>query len=105
MNESTMATICYCDTQNASDLKTHVENTILREHGGVPMLNGNALFKVLGYPTMMAFKKADARGLLPVPVFPIARRSGKFALVSDIASWMVQLREQTLRAGHDVSTQ
>ena len=93
MNESATRTmICYHDTRNASDLKKHVENTILREHGGVPMLNGDALSKVLGYPTTMAFKKADARGLLPIPVFPIARRSGKFALVSDIASWMCVFR-------------
>jgi hypothetical protein len=105
MNEQQTRTICYCNTQSAEDLKEHLENTILREHGGRPMLHGDALSQVLGYPSVMAFKKAASRGLLPVPVFAIPRREGKFALVTDIAHWMVELREQTLRASSTASTQ
>lgn len=97
MNEHRTSAICYCNTQSAEELKAHVENIILREHGGRPMLHGDALSQVLGYPSVMAFKKAASRGLLPVPVFAIPRRDGKFALVTDIAYWMVELREKTLR--------
>jgi hypothetical protein len=55
-------------------------------YGGI--VGGVRLTHLLGYPSQAAFRKAVERDRLPVPVFTIAGRRGKFAQVEDIASWL-----------------
>lgn len=92
--ENKLASACPCSGESAIELRRHLEATIIKENGGAPMVGGDALRRTMGFPTMAAFRKADARGILHIPVFAIERRSGKFALATDLAGWMVALREQ-----------
>ncbi len=61
-----------------------------RQYGA--LIGGKQLMSVLGYPTLAAFRQAHCRGTLPVPIFVIAHRKGKFALARDIAQWLAKLR-------------
>lgn len=61
-----------------------------RQYGA--LIGGKQLMSVLGYPTLAAFRQANCRGTLPVPIFAIAHRKGKFALARDVAQWLATLR-------------
>lgn len=77
-----------------NDRPTHTENTSLDELEsrlvralGV-VVGGRELSRALGYPSQPAFRQAFARGRLPVNVFELQGRRGRYALVSDIARWI-----------------
>lgn len=78
------------------DLLAHsLEQDLLHRYG--PVVGQDDLRQALGYASLDAFRQALSRGLLPVPVFPIPHRRGKYALAKDIASWLAQLRHQALQ--------
>lgn len=56
------------------------------KHG--PLIGGGDLTKVLGYKSQEAFRQALRRGTLPVTVFELEGRRGKFALTDDIENWL-----------------
>lgn len=72
-------------------LTKSLEYELINRYG--PMLGGANLSKVMGYPSSKAFAQAMARGQLPIPVFPLAHRRGKFALTKDVAQWMAEQRQ------------
>ncbi|MBD9368398.1 MULTISPECIES: hypothetical protein [Pseudomonadota] len=79
------------------DPLAHVlEQDLLQRYG--PVIGQDDLRQALGYTTLDAFRQALSRGLLPVPVFPIPHRRGKYALAKDIATWLAQLRLQALQS-------
>lgn len=78
---------------NSKDLAREIEEQLMRRYG--PLLSGAALTAALGYPSQEAFRQACTKGTVPVAVFPIERRRGKYALCSEVAVW---LAEQRLRA-------
>lgn len=57
------------------------------------MISGEALRTALGYPSMEAFRQALSRKTVPIPVFSIDARRGKFALVKDLARWLACQRK------------
>ncbi|MEX3964523.1 hypothetical protein AB4Y42_20285 [Paraburkholderia sp. EG286B] len=59
----------------------------LLEHFGY-LLSGRALWKTMGYASSQAFRKAAARGDLPVRTFRIEHRRGLFAYSSEVAEWL-----------------
>lgn len=63
-----------------------------RQYG--PLLGGAALYRALGLPSAAAFRQAVSREALPVPVFAIPHRRGRFALTRDVALWLARLRTQ-----------
>lgn len=65
------------------------EAKLTRIYGAI--VGGARLTRALGYPTQAAFRQAVARGRVPVPVFTIPGRRGKFAQVHDIAAWVHQV--------------
>jgi len=71
-------------------LTKEIEDALLRIYG--PMLSGDSLRTALGYPSMEAFRQALSRDSVPVPVFSIKQRRGKFALVRDVAKWLAKQR-------------
>jgi len=73
-----------------AELATQLESDLLRLHG--PIIGGAALHAALGYPSASAFRMALARDRVPVKVFGIDHRRGKFALVKDLAVWLAQQR-------------
>lgn len=60
------------------------------QHG--PLLSGPPLYRALGLPSAAAFRQAASRGQLPVPIFTIPNRRGRFALTRDVAAWLAGLR-------------
>ena len=73
-------------------LKQQLEGQLFDEHG--PMMFGAALHQALGYRSGDAFRQAASRGKVPVYVFPIKNRRGKFALTKDVAQWLASQRYQ-----------
>ncbi|WP_295381043.1 hypothetical protein [uncultured Stenotrophomonas sp.] len=73
-----------------------LEQDLLHRYG--PVIGQDDLRQALGYASADAFRQAISRGVLPVPVFVIAHRRGKFALAKDIAQWLANLRHQALDA-------
>lgn len=63
-----------------------LEKRLTRTLGTV--VGGAALSRALGYPSQGAFRQAVARGRLPVRVFELEGRRGRFALTADIARWL-----------------
>lgn len=61
-----------------------------------PLLGEDNLRRVLGYPSGEALRQAIARKKLPIPFFSIKHRRGKFALVTDVAVWLANLRNQAV---------
>jgi hypothetical protein len=66
----------------------------LVERYGTFLIGGDDLRCALGYPSMEALRQAVSRGTVPVPVFPVRHRRGKYALVKDIALWLAELRQE-----------
>lgn len=57
-----------------------------------PIVGGEKLTRLLGYPSNEAFRQALNRGQLPVETFNIPHRRGKFAYTADIAAWLSSLK-------------
>lgn len=66
-----------------------LEASLMRTLGAV--VGGAALTRSLGYPSQAAFRQALARNRVPIPVFCIEGRRGRFALVRDLAAWLHRL--------------
>jgi hypothetical protein len=85
------------DTQLTGDavppqesLAQRIECALMREFG--PLIGGNDLHHALGFTSTEAFRQAEARSQMPIAVFNIPHRRGKFALVADLATWLAALR-------------
>ncbi|MCG7568195.1 hypothetical protein MHM95_18140 [Pseudoalteromonas sp. CnMc7-15] len=78
-------------------LAEELKDDLMQLYG--PMIYGKALYMSLGYGSGDAFRQAVSRKSVPVPVFPIENRRGKFALTKDVALWIAKqrldLREET----------
>lgn len=70
------------------------------DHYG-PLVGGPELERLLGFTSSAAFRQAAYRDRLPVKVFSLPDRRGKFAFTSDIAEWLLELRMRV--GGADVS--
>ena len=73
-----------------SDFSESIELSLLKEYG--PILSDERLANCLGYPSIGAFRKAISRKTIPVTIFVIPNRSGKFALTKDVAGWLASQR-------------
>lgn len=60
------------------------------------MISNDDLRIALGYSSMEAFRQALSRKTVPVPVFSIPNRRGKFALSKDVAEWLVAQRNTAI---------
>lgn len=71
-----------------------LERDLMNQYG--PMVSGDVLRLVLGYSSKEAFRQALSRQTVPVPVFAIPNRRGKFALVKDVAAWLAAQRARVV---------
>jgi hypothetical protein len=71
-------------------LAQEIEHGLHQRHG--PVLGGAALYRALGFPTAAAMRQAFSRGKVPVPVFDIPDRRGRFALTRDVAIWLARCK-------------
>lgn len=77
--------------EKVDELAKHLERQLLNLHQS-QLLTGEALRQSLGYRSVEAFRQAISRQTVPVRVFSIENRRGKFALVKDIALWLATQR-------------
>ena len=81
-----------------SDLARSLEDDLVNRYG--PIVGVAQLSILLGYPSQAALRQAVARGTVPVPVFDIAHRRGRFALVRDVAIWLAEQRNASAIKGN-----
>lgn len=48
---------------------------------------------------MEALRQALVRKTVPIPIFTMPNRRGKYALVKDLAAWLAASRDAAVRAG------
>lgn len=78
-------------------LYTKLLNDLSSRYGQV--IGGEKLSKALGFSSVAAMKQALKRGSLDIPTFFIEGRRGRFALASDVASWLAECREKANKEG------
>ena len=71
-------------------LAADLEKDLLALYG--PVVTGEALIKALGYVSKAAFRQSLVRKTVPVPVFELDNRRGKYALAKDIAHYLAKKR-------------
>ena len=74
-------------------LMEQLEKQLFQENG--PIMTGKPLWRALGYSSGDAFRQAVCRKTIPIPIFAIELRRGKFALTKDVAIWIVKQRPKT----------
>lgn len=74
----------------------NLAEAMLKEFG--PLMGGEDLRRALGYQTWAAFARAVRTGVIGVPVFEIPHRRGRFALTTDVANWLIQLKRENTSA-------
>lgn len=89
-------------TRTDDSLAQAIEATLTREAGSV--LGGDALRRALGYRSVGAMRQAIRRGTIPVKVFPLANRRGKFALTHDVAAWLATLGGKPIHSESEQET-
>ena len=77
-------------------LALEFEAELVSKHG--PLVPPSALPILLGYQSVDAYCKAVSRGTVPVPIFKLENRRGRFALAKDVARWLSQRRDHPSEA-------
>ena len=78
-------------------LVNQIRSDLVAEYG--PIIGGSNLRKVLGYSTSGAFRQAVYSKTVPIEIFTIEHRRGKFALTLDVASWAA--KQKLIRTKND----
>jgi hypothetical protein len=79
------------------ELAANIERELYRDIG--PLLFGVKLYASLGFPSAQAFRQAYSRNTMPVSVFNIQNRRGKFALSRDVAKWLATQKINNIGSG------
>ena len=74
----------------ADDLARELNEQLVQQFG--PILSSEVLVKALGYRSTAAYRQAVTRDTVPVPLFQIPKRRGRFALARDVAIWLSEQR-------------
>lgn len=88
------------------DLARELNAQFVQQFG--PILSSEVLVKALGYRSAAAYRQAVTRDTVPVPLFQIPNRRGRFALARDVAIWLSQQRRAVTtgdRARHPVQAE
>lgn len=75
---------------NIETLKQQLTEDLIKVYG--PLLHEEQIQRALGYQTRFGFRKAMKENSLPIEVFSILNRRGKYALAKDIAGWLAESR-------------
>lgn len=78
------------DNNEIERLSQQLEGELVEIYGH--LLTNDSLEKLLLYPSKEAFRKAVTRKQVPVPLFKIPNRHGRFALTKDVARYLATQR-------------
>lgn len=76
--------------QHDPELALTLEAELNKRYGF--LIAGRDLRIALGYASDAAFRQAALRHTVPIPIFTLPRRRGRFALVKDLAAWLAAQR-------------
>lgn len=68
---------------------TELQTELLAVHG--ELMSGRSLWMALGFKAERGFQRAAQRGALPVGVFELKGRRGRFAKTREIAAWLASV--------------
>lgn len=85
------------ELKHTLSLAKELEDELTARYG--PMVSNEDLRIALGYPSKEAFRQALSRKRVPVPVFSLPQRRGKYALVKDVAAWLAAQRDAAIVGG------
>lgn len=77
--------------EKTNELAGVLERELSTRYG--PLISNDDLRVALGYVSMDAFRQALSRKTMPIPVFALPNRRGKYALVKDVARWLAVQRQ------------
>lgn len=77
------------EEEEVEKLAEQLEKDLLQMYGS-PLLTGEDLKKAMGFRSVDALRQAIVRQTIPVKVFKLENRRGKYALVKDIARWLAK---------------
>jgi hypothetical protein len=83
------------DLDDVNSLARELEEDLTARYG--PMVSNETLRIALGYPSNEAFRQALTRKTVPIPVFTMPNRRGKYALVKDLAAWLAASRDAVVQ--------
>ncbi|WP_205623897.1 hypothetical protein [Pseudoalteromonas rubra] len=72
-------------------LALQLEQDLLGLYGS-PILSGEQLRLAMGYRSVEALRQSIVRNTIPITVFTIQNRRGRYALTKDVALWLAQQR-------------
>jgi hypothetical protein len=76
--------------QEPFELAMQLHESLLQKYGTV--VGGTDLSRILGYKSTDTLRKAIQNKTLPLAVFSIPGRKGKFAVTMEVANWLIALR-------------
>lgn len=71
-------------------LRAALENDLITRYG--PVLTGDVLIQALGYISKDAFRQSVIRKTVGVQLFEMDNRRGKYALTTEVASYLAEKR-------------
>jgi hypothetical protein len=71
-------------------LTERIRRSLVYRYG--PLLSGEPLYRSLGFTTMVAFRQAKSKKLIPITLFDIAHKRGSYALPEDVAIFLAKRR-------------
>ena len=77
------------EEEEVEKLAEQLEKDLLQMYGS-PLITGEDLQKAMGFRSVDALRQAIVRQTIPVKVFKLKNRRGKYALVKDIARWLAK---------------
>lgn len=80
--------------QSPDSLADELEAKLTARYG--VLLSTQALIQVLGFPSLKAYQQAVARRTIPIPLFKLENRRGRFGLARDVAIWLVAQRQTAI---------
>ncbi|QTL36552.1 hypothetical protein J5X90_05800 [Pseudoalteromonas viridis] len=80
-------------SKNMHMLAEEFETQLLQLYGS-PILSGENLRTVLGYSSLDAFRQAMHRKTVPVPLYTMENRRGRYAYVKDVADYLATMRHK-----------
>lgn len=82
------------DPRDIAQLFNEIRQNLASRYG--ELIGARDLWRVMGFPSQEALQRAHARGTIGLPIFEIEHRRGRFALTTEVASWLVKSRQAAI---------
>jgi hypothetical protein len=94
--------VCLMNKSELDELTNEIERELYSYIG--PLLFGKHLYGALGFSNHDAFRQALSRKTIPVEIFSLPNRRGRFALSRDVARWLANERLKPKKIKEEILT-